>query len=98
MRRPASSFGMGDGLLMGSPAATAAAMLEREEMAYRAGLTRGLVDAAAYGPPSNLYPQYGAVTGGRLKGVGGANNGRGVKRGGNVGRDARGRRGRGGLR
>lgn len=98
VRRPAGSFGVGDGLLMGSPAATAAAMLEREEMAYRAGLTRGLVGAAAFGPPPNLYSQYGAMTGGRLKGVSGANNGRGAKRGGNVGREARGRRGRGGLR
>ncbi|KDR06356.1 tRNA (uracil(54)-C(5))-methyltransferase homolog-B-like [Zootermopsis nevadensis] len=95
IRRPTGSFGMGDGLLMGSPAATAAAMLEREEMAYRAGLTRGLVGAAAFGPPPNLYSQYGAMTGGRLKGT---NNGRGTKRGGNVGREARGRRGRGGLR
>lgn len=97
IRRSAGSMGMGDGLLVSSPAATAAAMLEREEMAYRAGLTRGL-GAAAFGPPPSLYPQYGSMTSGRLKGLGGANNNRGAKRGGNVGREARGRRGRGGRR
>lgn len=96
--RRSGGLGMGDGLLMGSPAATAAAMLEREEMAYRAGLTRGLVGAAAFGPPPNLYSQYGAMAPGRMKGAGGAGNGRGSKRGGGGNRDARGRRGRGGRR
>jgi hypothetical protein len=89
---------MRDGLFVGSPAANAAAMLEREEMAYRAGLTHGLVGAAAFGPPSNLYSQYGAMAGGKIKGLGGANNSRGAKRGGIMGREVRGRRGRGGRR
>ena len=91
-----SPLGMGDGLLMGSPAATAAAMLEREEMAYRAGLTRGLVGAATFGPPPSLYSQYGAMVPGRLKGSG--SGGRGGKRGGGGGQEGRGRRGRGGRR
>jgi len=97
IRRSAGSLGMRDGLFVGSPAATAAAMLEREEMAYRAGLTRGLVGAAAFGPPSNLCSQYGAMAGGKIR-PGGANNSRGTKKGGNMGRDMRGRRGRGGRR
>ncbi|KAJ9595601.1 hypothetical protein L9F63_013197 [Diploptera punctata] len=91
-----SALGMGDGLLMGSPAATAAAMLEREEMAYRAGLTRGLVGAAAFGPPPSLYSQYEAMAPGRMKGSGSGSGGRGGKRGG--GQEGRGRRGRGGRR
>ncbi|XP_063226256.1 tRNA (uracil-5-)-methyltransferase homolog B-like [Bacillus rossius redtenbacheri] len=72
-----SSFSPRRPLLMSSPAVTAAAMLEREEMAYRAGLTRGLVGAATFGPPPSYYspqpPQYG-----RHK-VGGVNTGRGKK-------------------
>ncbi|PSN45074.1 hypothetical protein C0J52_04012 [Blattella germanica] len=96
--RRSGALGMGDGLLVGSPAATAAAMLEREEMAYRAGLTRGLVGAAAFGPPPNLYSGYGAMAPGRLKGSGAGGGARGAKRGGSGGRDGRGRRGRGGRR
>lgn len=98
IRRSAGSLGMRDGLFMGSPAATAAAMLEREEMAYRAGLTHGLVGAAAFGPPSNLRSQYGAMAGGKIKGIGGSNNIAGTRKGGTMGREVRGHRGRGGRR
>ncbi|XP_067001449.2 tRNA (uracil-5-)-methyltransferase homolog B isoform X2 [Anabrus simplex] len=101
-RRSAGSLGFGDNLLVGNPAATAAAMLEREEMAYRAGLTRGLVGAATFGPPPDLYPQYGnmggGVGGGRYKGSSGSSSRGGGKKQGNVSRDSRGRRGRGGRR
>ena len=90
-----STMGMGDGLLMGP---MTAAMLEREEMAYRAGLERGLVGAAAFGGHSpNLYSQYGTMTPGRLKGSS-PGIGRGGKRGSPGGQNGRGRRGRGGRR
>ncbi|GLH01792.1 tRNA (Uracil-5-)-methyltransferase-like protein A [Gryllus bimaculatus] len=75
------------------PAATAA-MLEREEMAFRAGLTRGLVRAAAgFGPPPphNMYsPPFGppGPSQGRFKGVG-------KRGGGGTSNRGRGRRGRG---
>lgn len=77
-------------LLVDNCAAAAAAMLEREEMAYRAGLTRGLVGAAAFnrGGPPPLFPQYQSSQSGRFKGPSG-------KRG---SRDGRGRRARGARR
>lgn len=71
-------------------------MLEREEMAYRAGLTRGM--AAGFGPPSRAAygaPPFGHLAtssgGGRFKNA--AKRGRGTGRG--VARGGRGRRGQG---
>ncbi|XP_049790460.1 tRNA (uracil-5-)-methyltransferase homolog A-like [Schistocerca nitens] len=76
-------------LLAGGPAAvTAATMLEREEMAYRAGLTRGLVGAAAF-TPQPLYPQYHSAQS-TSSGIPFKGSRSGGKRG---GRDTRGRRG-----
>nr|CAD7196322.1 unnamed protein product [Timema douglasi] len=97
LRRSMGGIGRADELLMGSPAATAAAMLEREELAYRAGLTRGLVGAATFAPPPNVYPYSGGggMRVGRYKGAGGGSLPRGLKR---DTASSWGRRGRGGRR